>query len=119
LQNLLRKPLDWAFKRVPVLGVALCYSYQVGDFLVKTKTALLSTAVGSLLAFGMTAMTAHAADDPNTEKCYGIVKAGKNDCAGAAHACAGQSKTEANGKEWVKLPKGTCERIVGGSTTAK
>jgi len=86
---------------------------------MKTKTALLSTAIGSLLAFGMTAMSAQAAEDANTEKCYGIAKAGKNDCAGAAHSCAGQSKAEANGKEWIKLPKGTCERIVGGSLTAK
>jgi uncharacterized membrane protein len=86
---------------------------------MKTKTALLSTAVGSLLAFGMTAMSAHAAEEAGTEKCYGIAKAGKNDCAGTAHSCAGQSKADASGKEWVKLPKGTCERIVGGSVTAK
>jgi uncharacterized membrane protein len=57
--------------------------------------------------------------DTGSEKCYGVAKAGKNDCAGAAHACAGQSKAEASSKEWVKLPKGTCERIVGGSLTAK
>lgn len=85
---------------------------------MKTKSALLSTAVGSLLALGMIGNLVHAADDPNTEKCYGIAKAGKNDCASAGHACAGQSKT-ASGKEWVKLPKGTCERIVGGSATPK
>lgn len=86
---------------------------------MKTKTALLSTAVGSLLAFGMTVMSAQAAEEANTEKCYGVAKAGKNDCAGTAHSCAGQSKTDAGGKEWIKLPKGTCERIVGGSLTAK
>jgi uncharacterized membrane protein len=86
---------------------------------MKTKTALLSTAVGSLLAMGMISLSAHAADDPNTEKCYGVAKAGKNDCAGAAHACAGQSKKNADSKEWVKVPKGTCDRLVGGSTTAK
>jgi len=44
-------------------------------------------------------------------------KAGKNDCAGAGHACAGQSST-ASGKEWLKVPVGTCERLVGGSLTA-
>jgi uncharacterized membrane protein len=82
------------------------------------KTALLSTAIGSVLALG-TVMSAHAADDPTTEKCYGVAKAGKNDCAGAAHACAGQSKTNAGAKEFIKLPKGTCERVVGGSLTAK
>ena len=86
---------------------------------MKTKTALISTAVTSLLAFGMISMSAQAADDANTEKCYGVAKAGKNDCASSGHACAGQSKANGNGKDWVKLPKGTCERLVGGSTTAK
>jgi uncharacterized membrane protein len=80
---------------------------------MKTKTALLSTAIGSLLALSLTSVSTYAADDANTEKCYGIAKAGKNDCAGPAHACAGQSKATSD-KEWIKLPKGTCERIVGG-----
>jgi uncharacterized membrane protein len=84
------------------------------------KSTLLSTAIGGVLALGALSMTAHAADDPNTEKCYGIAKAGKNDCAGASHACAGQSKEGANpAKEFIKVPKGTCERIAGGSLTSK
>ena len=84
-----------------------------------TQTALISTAITSLIALGMTTLSAQAADEGNTEKCYGIAKAGKNDCAANGHACAGQAKADSNGKEWVKLPKGTCERIVGGSTSAK
>jgi uncharacterized membrane protein len=84
------------------------------------KSSLLSAAVGGLLVFGGLSLTAHAADDPTTEKCYGIAKAGKNDCAGPSHACAGQSKEGTNvAKEWIKLPKGTCERIQGGSLTSK
>jgi uncharacterized membrane protein len=84
------------------------------------KPTLLSTAIGGVLALGALGMTAHAADDSSTEKCYGIAKAGKNDCAGAAHACAGQSKEGANpAKEFILLPKGTCARIVGGSLTSK
>lgn len=78
-----------------------------------SKTAILAAAVSSLL---MVTATAFAADD-NSEKCYGVAKAGKNDCAGAAHACAGQSTKTASPQEWVKLPKGTCERLVGGSLT--
>jgi len=85
---------------------------------MKTKTALLTAAVGGLLALGATSMV-FAADDANTEKCYGVAKAGKNDCAGAAHACAGQSKKDADSKEFIKVPKGTCERIAGSSTTSK
>lgn len=81
-----------------------------------TKTAMLAAAVGSLFILGATAF---AADDANTEKCYGVSKAGKNDCAGAMHACAGQSKKSADAHEWIKLPKGTCERLVGGSLQTK
>ena len=83
------------------------------------KTAILSTAIGSVLALGMVSLSAHAADEAATEKCYGVVKAGKNDCAGSGHACAGQAKADGSAKEFVKLPKGTCERLVGGSLTSK
>ena len=79
-----------------------------------SKTALLAAAVSSLL---VVSATAFAADEGNSEKCYGVAKAGKNDCAGAAHACAGQSSKDASAKEFIKLPKGTCERVVGGSLT--
>jgi uncharacterized membrane protein len=84
------------------------------------KSSLLSTAVGSLLVMSGISMAGPVSVDSSAEKCYGVVKAGKNDCAGASHACAGQSKEGANlGKEWIKLPKGTCERIQGGSLTSK
>jgi uncharacterized membrane protein len=79
-----------------------------------SKIAILAAAVSSLL---VVSATAFAADEGNSEKCYGVAKAGKNDCAGAAHACAGQSSKDANAKEFIKLPKGTCERVVGGSLT--
>jgi uncharacterized membrane protein len=82
---------------------------------MSSKTAILAAAVGSLLAL---TTTAFAADDSSSEKCYGVAKAGKNDCAGGAHACAGQSSKDQSSKEFIKLPKGTCERIVGGSLTA-
>jgi uncharacterized membrane protein len=78
-----------------------------------SKTAILAAAVSSLFVL----TTAFAADDANSEKCYGVAKAGKNDCAGAAHACAGQGTKDKSAKEFIKLPKGTCERIVGGSVT--
>ena len=79
-----------------------------------SKTAILAAAVSSLFAL---TTTAFAADAGNSEKCYGVAKAGKNDCAGAAHACAGQSSKDNSPREFIELPKGTCERIVGGSLT--
>ena len=51
------------------------------------------------------------------EKCYGIAKAGKNDCASGSEACAGQSKADSAKDAWVGVPKGTCDKIVGGSTS--
>jgi uncharacterized membrane protein len=83
------------------------------------KTTLISSALAGLIALGAITATQAAEDDKNTEKCYGVAKAGKNDCAAKGHSCAGQSKTDGDGKEWVKVPKGTCERIVGGSTSPK
>jgi uncharacterized membrane protein len=82
------------------------------------KGTLMASALGMAIA-GAMADTA-AASGAMMEKCYGVVKAGKNDCAaGAAHSCAGQAKSDAAGDEWVYLPKGTCEKITGGSLAPK
>ena len=54
-----------------------------------------------------------------TEKCYGISKAGKNDCQTATSSCSGTSKKDAQNDAWLSVPKGTCEKIVGGSLTVK
>lgn len=60
-----------------------------------------------------------AAATAEKEKCYGVAKAGANDCGTAAHSCAGQATADAAGDEWVFLPKGICERLAGGSTQPK
>jgi uncharacterized membrane protein len=49
------------------------------------------------------------------EKCYGVAKAGRNDCQTANSSCAGTSRRNGQGDAWVYLPKGSCEKIVGGS----
>ena len=88
---------------------------------MKTKTLMMSAAVGGLVAMGAVSTAAVAADEGKAamEKCYGVAKAGKNDCAGKAHACAGQSKADSAGDEYISVPKGTCEKLVNGSTTSK
>jgi len=54
------------------------------------------------------------------EKCYGIAKAGKNDCASTGNnSCGGTSKINHDPKAWIYVPEGYCERIVGGSKTPK
>lgn len=62
-------------------------------------------------------MSSNAVAADKMEKCYGVVKAGQNDCADSkqVHSCAGEAKVDGSKTEWVLLPKGTCERIVNGS----
>ncbi len=81
----------------------------------QTLNMLLASAVALTVAGAGTA--AHAQSEK--EKCYGVVKAGKNDCAaaGGSHACAGSAPTDALGDEWVAVPKGLCDRLAGGSLT--
>ena len=50
------------------------------------------------------------------EKCYGIAKAGQNDCGTAKHTCAGKSTKDNAPDEWKYVAKGTCEKL-GGQTT--
>lgn len=86
----------------------------MGNKLEKMIKVAIVSAVGLSC---MSAQNAVLADDaPKMEKCFGIVKAGKNDCGTAAHSCAGQSTKDADEKEWLYVPKGTCEKIVGGKT---
>ncbi len=54
------------------------------------------------------------------EKCYGIAKAGKNDCASTGNnSCGGTSKINGDPKAWIYVPAGYCERIVGGNVQPK
>ncbi len=78
----------------------------------KSKT-LINTAVSSLIALGV-AGAAAPAYGAEMEKCYGVVKAGKNDCAGPGHTCQGQAKTDGDPNEFILLPAGTCERLANG-----
>jgi uncharacterized membrane protein len=84
-----------------------------------TKTAILAAAIGGLVACAGPAFSADDAKKPATEKCYGVAKAARNDCAAPSHSCSGQSKKDGDTKEWISVPKGTCERLVNGSLTAK
>jgi uncharacterized membrane protein len=67
--------------------------------------------------FALSAGAAMARDDAKpakaeTEKCYGVAKAGQNDCkAGAGTSCAGSSKVDYQADAWKKVPKGTCVTI--------
>lgn len=82
---------------------------------VKTlnKTSLvLAAAMAAALA---TATTAPAFADEGMEKCYGITKAGMNDCKTADGSCAGSAKMDHQKDAFVAVPAGTCAKIAGGS----
>jgi uncharacterized membrane protein len=78
---------------------------------MSTRNKLLQSAVASVLALGI----AHAADaqDAAKEKCYGVAKAGQNDCGTARHSCAGKAARDNAPDEWKYVPKGTCEKVGG------
>jgi uncharacterized membrane protein len=83
------------------------------------KIAAGSSLLGALAvaAVAVAAKAAPAVQAPGSEKCFGIAKAGKNDCAGAAHSCAGQATKDMDKSTYVYLPAGLCAKIAGGSTT--
>lgn len=82
-----------------------------------TKATILTvTAMTGVMALA-TATAPAPAQAADMEKCYGVVKAGHNDCGANGHSCAGAAKTDGDPNEWVMMPEGLCERLVGGSTT--
>ena len=78
---------------------------------------IVSSALASALALGLVGQV--AAQDKGKEKCYGIAKAGQNDCASLSgtHSCAGQSKEEMSPLDWKYVAKGTCKDMKGLSET--
>ncbi|MFZ6742174.1 DUF2282 domain-containing protein [Undibacterium sp. JH2W] len=76
-----------------------------------SNKAMVAVALAGLLGSSM----AMAAEPVKTEKCFGISKAGQNDCAtkSGSHSCAGQSKKDNDPSEWKKVPAGSCEKMGG------
>ena len=80
------------------------------------RRKMLRSAVAGMIAAGL-ARAAQAQDKQGErEKCYGIAKAGQNDCGTATHTCAGKAKRDNAPDEWKYVPKGTCEKLGGKKT---
>ncbi|MEO8741278.1 MAG: DUF2282 domain-containing protein [Casimicrobiaceae bacterium] len=81
---------------------------------MKQQTTI-QAAIAGLLALGLAgAVTAGpVAADSSKDKCFGIAKAGQNDCAGGKHACAGQSTADNDPMSWKYVAKGTCDKVGG------
>ena len=76
--------------------------------------------LAAIVALGLAAASSSAlAAKGDTEKCAGIVKAGKNDCGTSQSACAGTASADRDGEAWILVPAGTCEKIAGGHVTNK
>lgn len=74
---------------------------------------IVNTAMVAAIVAGMHSLV--LANGPEMEKCYGVVKAGKNDCATkGGNSCAAQVKQNNDPNAWIFMPKGTCSKIVGG-----
>ena len=74
---------------------------------------IISSALASALALGLVGQASAQAKEK--EKCFGIAKAGQNDCANlsGSHSCAGQSKADMAADEWKYVAKGTCKDLKG------
>ena len=84
---------------------------------MKTSALIVAAAMTTALSTAAIADTAHASDN---EKCYGVAKAGANDCAaGPGTSCQGTSTVDNQGNAWVYVPKGLCEKLAHGSLTEK
>ncbi len=76
------------------------------------QRAIVAAAAATLLSSLFVATPALA---QSKEKCYGIAKAGQNDCANlsGSHSCAGQAKLDNDKGEWKYVAKGTCKQMMG------
>lgn len=78
--------------------------------------ATIQAAVAGLVALGFAASVASqpVMQKEGTEKCYGVAKAGQNDCGTAKHACAAMgAKVDNDANEWKYVAKGSCEKMGG------
>ncbi len=82
----------------------------------KSKHVIAATAAA--LGLSLTTGTTQAASC-DMEKCYGVAKAGMNDCGGkgTGHSCQGQATKSGDPNDWMYVAKGTCTKIIGGSLT--
>ena len=89
---------------------------------MKKSNLLIASAVAAALTMPFVSIAQGGpAPTPKfqAEKCFGIAKAGENDCQTANSSCAGTSKKDSQGDAWIYVPAGTCGRLVGGSTMPK
>jgi uncharacterized membrane protein len=78
-------------------------------------TAAIATLTGGGIFASTTAQAAGAVVCAEQERCYGIARAGKNDCATSSSGCSGSAKQDNQKDAWIYVPKGTCLKVAGGT----
>jgi uncharacterized membrane protein len=79
------------------------------------QSSTIQAAIAGLLAIGLAApsLAQNPAPIAPMDKCYGVAKAGQNDCATAKHGCATLAKVNRDPEDWKMVAKGTCEKSGG------
>jgi uncharacterized membrane protein len=75
-----------------------------------SRPALVAAALAGLAVAGVTPLQA-----AQKVPCYGIAKAGQNDCASktGVHGCAGEAKVDNDKGDFKNVPIGTCKKMGG------
>ena len=87
---------------------------------------VIKSVIAGVAAIGMSMAAQQALSQDDTdmmgmgmqmEKCFGVAKAGMNDCAGGVSGCAGKSQIDNDPSAYVMVPKGTCDKLAEGKLT--
>ena len=85
---------------------------------MKRKTLLTAAAAIGVVAAPLylaNAQTPAPTPKFKSEKCYGVVKSGNNDCQTMSSSCAGTARRDRQPDAWVYVPEGVCAKISGGN----
>ena len=107
-----RLTVNWQYIARKSLTCWFNFNLSLSGVLKMTQRAMIAAAAAAVMSLSMVAMPAAAQEK---EKCFGIAKAGQNDCASisGSHSCAGQSKVDMDKGEWKYVAKGTCKDMKG------
>lgn len=78
---------------------------------MRTNSTIIASAIAAAIALSSTA----SAQEVKVQRCYGIAKAGMNDCQTATTSCANTAKKDGEKHAFILVPVGTCAKIVGAS----
>jgi uncharacterized membrane protein len=89
------------------------------------KTILIAATAAVAVPMYFTAVQAAGEPTPapvpkfKSEKCYGVNKAGANDCQTMSNSCAGTARRDRQPDAWIYVPEGVCAKLAGGVAKAK